>query len=74
VNQVVSCLSLLIGRRGPRIENMKPDVSFDDLGHQSVHRASAGRDVMEHIGTLCLLIERSLDRVHLASDAPDAID
>jgi hypothetical protein len=54
-------MSLLVGRRGPWIENMKPDMSLDDLGHQGIHRAPAGRDVMQHIGTICLLIKRALD-------------
>lgn len=74
MNEIVGRLRLFIGRRGPGIKNMKPDVSFDDLGHQSIHRSPAGGDVMQDIGTRCLLIERSLDGVYLASDASYAIE
>ena len=74
LNEVLGRLSLLVGGLGPRIKNMRPDVSFDDLGHQCVHGTPAGRDVMQHVGTIDLLIERSLDGVHLASDASYAIE
>jgi hypothetical protein len=73
VNQVVGRLSLLIGGCGLGIENMKADVSLDDLSHESVHGASASGDVMQHIGTFGLLIERPLDRVHLAPDSSYSI-
>ena len=74
MNQVVSGLSLLIGRLGLRIENMKVDVSFDHLGHKSIHGASAGGNVMQHIRALSLLVKRPLDRVYLASDSSYAIE
>ena len=41
---------------------------------QSIQGAPACGDVMQNVGTLCLLVERSLDGVHLASDAAYAIE
>jgi hypothetical protein len=73
VNQVLSRLGLLIGRRGLWIKDMKTDVSFDDLSHQSVHRATTRGDVMQHIGAIRVLVERALDSIHLASDASYAM-
>jgi hypothetical protein len=50
------------------------DVPFYHLGHESIHSASASRDVMQHIRTLSLLVKRPLDRVYLASDSSYAIE
>jgi len=74
VNQIVGRLSLLIGRRGFGIQNVKADVPLDHLGHQSVHGASASGNVMQNIGTLSFLLERSCDRLYLASDSPNSIE
>jgi hypothetical protein len=49
------------------------DVPFNHLGLESIHSAPVSGNVMEHIGTFGLLVERPVDRVHLASDAPYAI-
>ena len=74
VNQVVGCLRLLTGRRSLWIEDMEADVSLDHLGHKSVHRTSAGGNVMQHLGTFGPLIERPFDSIHLAADPPYAIE
>ena len=73
LNQVVGRLGLLVGRFPLGIENVKPDVPFDDFGHQGIHRAPAGGDVVEYLGALCFLIQGPFNRLHLAPDAPHPI-
>ena len=53
---------------------MKVDMPLDYLGHESIHGAPAGRNVVQHIRTLRLLVKRPFDRVHLASNSSYAIE
>ena len=74
MNEIVGRLGLFVGRCDARIENVKPDVPFNDLRHQGVHRAAAGGNIVKHIGTLGLLLEGAIDCFHLPSDSTDAIE
>jgi hypothetical protein len=73
VDEIVGGLRLLAGRSGLRIENVKADVSLDHFGHQCIHSTPAGGDVVQHVGTFGLLIERPFDGLCLASDSPYAM-
>ena len=73
MNQIVGCHVLLVRGGGVRVEHMKPNVAFDHLGHQGIHRAPAGRDVVKYLGTFGLLIESAFNRFHLPANPPDAI-
>jgi hypothetical protein len=52
---------------------MESDMALNHFGHQRVHGAPAGRNVMQYVGTFRLLIERFLDRRHLAHDPPNPV-
>lgn len=55
-----------------RIDNVQPDVIFQQLGCQAVHRATYGGHELENVGTVDLRIQRPLNRLDLPLDAPDA--
>jgi hypothetical protein len=74
MNEVVGGERLFIGGRGVGIEDVEADVAFDHFGHQRVHRAAAGGDVVEHVGAFRFLLEGALDRFHLPSDAAHAVE
>lgn len=44
----------------------------DDFIEQAVHRSANGRDTMQNIAALGLLLQRSLDSVNLPGNATDA--
>ena len=46
MNQVISRLGLIIGGCSLRIKDMKADMSFDHLSHESIHRTPASGNVM----------------------------
>src|ERR1035441_7104921 len=48
-------------------------MTLDHFRHQGVHRASAGRDIVQDLRALALLIEGLLDRRNLAHNPPDAV-
>ena len=66
MNQVVGRQGLVIGRRGVRIQHMKANVSLDDLGHESVHSASACGNVMQYLRAFGLFVQRPFDCLYLA--------
>jgi hypothetical protein len=48
-------------------------MTFDHFGHQRIHGATAGRDVVKDLGALPFLIQGLLDCCDLAHDATDAV-
>src|SRR5262249_42602904 len=62
----------VVGRR-LRIDEVLVNVVLDDLGDEPVEGASTGRRLLQHGGAARLLLERALDRIDLAADAPDAV-
>jgi hypothetical protein len=74
MNQVVRSLGLVIGGCDVRIQNMKPDVSLNHLSHESVHGAPASRNIMQHVGTLGLLVQRPFNSFHLTPDSSYPIE
>jgi hypothetical protein len=52
---------------------MEADVTFNDLGHEGIHSAAAGGNIVQHGGALGLVVELAFDSFHLAADAPDAV-
>lgn len=73
LDEIVGGLCLFVGGTGVRVQDVEADVALDDLCHKRVHRTAAGGDVVEYIGALSLLIERSFNRIDLPADAPDTI-
>src|SRR5258708_36653573 len=53
---------------------MKADVSLDNLRHQSVHCATASRNVVQDIGAVGFLIECPFNGLKLASNSSYAIE
>jgi len=63
----VQCVGMLFG-----IDEMRPHVILDDLGHQTGHRSSRAGDQMHHLFAARLAVERALNRLDLAPDAAHA--
>jgi hypothetical protein len=51
---------------------MKAQMSFDELGHQSVQRSTAGGDELQNVFALTLLFEGSFDSVYLSPYPADS--
>ena len=54
------------------INEMRPHVILDDLGHQTGHRAPRPGDEMHHLFAARLAVERALNRLDLAPDPAHA--
>jgi len=70
MNQVVRCLSLVIGRGSRGIQYVEAYMTFNHLRHQRIHRTSTGGDVVQYIRALRLLIQRPFNSIHLTPDSP----
>lgn len=53
-------------------EDMKSDMPFHDLGHETVECPAASGHELEDSGTFLLGIERSFDRIDLSSNPTNA--
>jgi hypothetical protein len=53
---------------------MKTDVSVEDLGHQGVDRAAAGRNRVQDVRTVRLSFDRVLNGLYLSPDPADTIE
>jgi hypothetical protein len=51
-------------------EHVKPDVIFQQLRHQPVHRTARSRDELQYVSALLALVERALHGVNLSAKAP----
>jgi hypothetical protein len=51
---------------------MEPQVTFDQLGHQTVKSAATGGNQLQNLLAFSLSLERPFDRLDLALDTPDA--
>jgi hypothetical protein len=71
--QVVGSLLLLGGGTPLGVENVIAKMSVDYFGHQRVHGAAAGGNVVQHHRTFRFFVQRSLDRFHLPADPPRAV-
>src|SRR5580704_751285 len=71
-HEVVGGTSLLVGLVF-LIHQMKTNVTLDDFGHQGIHRAAAGGDIVKHRRTFRFVVQLAFDRFHLAADTPDAV-
>src|SRR5215471_20235852 len=56
------------------LDDVKPNMVLDHLGHQAVDGAARGDDQMQHRGAALFLLQGPLDRLDLAGDAPNAIE
>jgi hypothetical protein len=56
------------------VYHVKADVPVEDLGHQRIDRAAAGRNRVEDVRTICLAFDRVLDGLYLSPNSPDAIE
>lgn len=54
------------------VEDMKLDMAFNQFGHQSVQGAPTRRDLLQQVGTLVLVSERSFNRFHLPANPADS--
>jgi hypothetical protein len=56
------------------IYHVKADVPVEDLGHERIDRAAAGRDRVQDVGTICLPFDRVFNRIYLSPNSSDAIE
>ncbi len=57
-----------------RIDNLHSNVVLQNLSHESVNSGTGTGDKWEQIGAVPFLVERTLDRLNLALQAPKAFD
>jgi hypothetical protein len=57
-----------------RIDDVHPNMILDDLSHQAVHRAARSDDEMEDGGAAFFILDRALERLHLAEDAAHSVE
>lgn len=50
------------------------DMLLKNLRHQSIHCTARRSNQLKHVGALLLLLQRSLDRLYLASNAAHAFE
>jgi len=55
------------------VDEMGPYVVLEHDSQQAVHRTTAARDLLQHVGTSMLLFERPLNGFDLPLDAADPI-
>src|SRR5271169_4512619 len=72
VDEVLGGLPLL-GFRPGAAERVIPDMTFDHLRHQAVHRAAGGGNEPQHVATFRLALERARERLDLPADTGDAM-
>src|SRR3984893_12309330 len=72
-DEVVSGTRLLVGCATVRRKDVEANMTLDHFGHQRIHGASAGRDVVKDLGALPFVIQGFLDGRDLAHDRPDAV-
>jgi hypothetical protein len=56
-----------------RIDDVKPNVSLDDLGHQAIYSAPASGDRMQNMRAFSAFLQRSFDRFNLTLDPANPI-
>ena len=53
---------------------MMPNVSFNNLRHQSIHRSATGRDSLQYAGTVISVGQHLFNGIHLPTNPPDTVD
>jgi hypothetical protein len=56
-----------------RIDNMFPDVIFDDLRHEAVHCAARSDDQVKDVGAAFFFLDRVFERLHLAENTSHSV-
>jgi hypothetical protein len=54
------------------VENMKPDMTFDQFSHQSVQGTTTSGDLLEQISTLMLTSKRPFNCFNLSANPANA--
>jgi hypothetical protein len=70
-NQLLSSTGAL--KAADRIDDVEPDMILDHVGHQAAQGAARSDDEVEYIGATSVLLDRSLNRLDLATYAPHAV-
>jgi hypothetical protein len=72
-DEIVRGSGLFVCRASILGKNVIPNVPFNDLGHERVHCAATGRNVVKDVGAFRFLIERLLNRGDLAHDSTHSV-
>ena len=56
-----------------RIDDVEPDMILDHFGHEAAQSAARSDDEVEYVGAISVLLDRSLNRLDLATYAPHSV-
>jgi hypothetical protein len=73
VNQLLAGVAVFALVFSIGIDQMRPDVIFQDHCQQTVHGASTAGDLLQYIVATAFLFQRALDRVDLPAYAPNSV-
>src|SRR6266567_65258 len=73
VDQLLSSLGLSRSWLVVRVNNMKADVTLNNLHHQATHRAAACCNGLKNGGRILFFIQHLLDSFDLSANAADAV-
>src|SRR6185437_3232642 len=73
-DEVVGRAGLFVGGTAVLGEDVETDVAINHLGHERIHGAAAGGDVVQHFRAFIIAVQRLFNRSHLALDAVDAVE
>src|SRR4029077_1442661 len=66
--------SLFRFRVSVRIDDVKTNMAFEDLGHQAVERAAGSRDELQYLSAILFLVESFFDSINLPLEPSHPID
>src|SRR5438874_12330914 len=66
--------SLLRFRLSVRIDDVKTNMTFEDLGHQAVERAAGSRDELQYHSAIMYLVDGFFDSINLPLEPSHPVD
>src|SRR5205814_950314 len=66
--------SLFRFRLSVRIDDVKTNMAFEDLGHQAVERAAGSRDELHYLSAILFLVDGFFDSINLPLEPSHPVD
>jgi len=66
--------SLFRFRLSVRIDDVKTNMAFEDLGHQAVERAAGSRDELQYLSAILFLVDGFFDSINLPLEPSHPVD
>src|SRR5262249_50319980 len=57
-----------------RIDDVKTNMAFEDLGHQAVKRAAGSRDELQYLSAILFLVDGFFDSINLPLEPSHPVD